>query len=271
MLPWRMIILGIIISLMMGCKNSKSGGGGSSSVVSGSYTGKATIANTTGGAISVQVPNGPTVTLEIPEHALAQPADIALSVNPKNDSGMLAISIQPQPDLLESATLSVAYPSNSDNTERYMFWKGDANRLIPLKQSIIDGVAKSTLYHLGDFEYTLPDLNTMITNAYGLMNDTPSASWQTAYSAFDALVWFSSYFNLKGNAAESTVCMKATTDFCKQSADAFIASSKTDNSVKDTVYTNGLKKFRRLMVFVDNPGLITKTFDDLITAADNQQ
>ncbi|MFA6010277.1 MAG: hypothetical protein WC799_09880 [Desulfobacteraceae bacterium] len=70
----------VLIAMIVACSGCSKSGSGSGD--SGSYSGKMEVSSATGGAISVAIPDGTTVILEIPEGALETTTDLALTVTP---------------------------------------------------------------------------------------------------------------------------------------------------------------------------------------------
>ena len=270
-------ILFVVSGLIAGCSSS---GGGSS--VSGTVSGKATITTASGGAISVNLGDGTSVILELPEGALAKSQDVTLSVSPQGaasasaksgDSGLypkLAISVTPAADLLECGTLTIIFPVAAQNVNRCIMQRTGSSDMIPVKQGFVDNELKASLYRLGELECSIPDISAMVTEAYRLMNETPDGTWQDAYAVFDALVYFSNIFNANDRNLESQECFNAVDDLCRQSAEAFLASPEPSGDDKDDLHVEALKKFRRLMVLCENPGDIVASFDLKLLISDSE-
>lgn len=271
----------VLIAMIVACTGCSKSGSGSGD--SGSYSGKMKVSSATGGAISVDIPDGTTVILEIPEGALETSTDLTLTVTPSGDKesvpsaksdtadvySKLSITVTPAVDLQECASVSVVFPSGVKNIDRCLTLKTGALGNIPAKQGLLDSTLKSSVYRLGEWECAKPDLSGMITAAYALMGKTPEGEWQDAYALFDALLYYSARFGENNKLAESQECFMAVADLCKVSADDFLKSSTPDGDSKDDIHLNALKKFRNLMVLCENPGDIVKSFDAQLLVSDN--
>lgn len=270
----------ILIAMIVACSGCSQSGSGSGN---GSYSGKMKVSPVTGGAVSVDMPDGTSVVLEIPEGALEETTDLTLTVTPsgekesvssaKSDSvdvySKLSITVKPAVALLESASVSVVFPSGAKNIERCLTLKTGALGNIPAKQGFLESILKSSVYRLGEWECAKPDLSDMLTAAYTLMDKTPEGHWQDAYALFDALLYYSARFGENSKLTESQECFMAVADLCKKSADDFLESSTPDSDSKDDIHVNALKKFRNLMVLCENPGDIVKSFDAQLLISDN--
>lgn len=271
----------VLIAMIVACSGCSQSGSGSGA--NGAFSGKMKVTSATGGAISVDIPDGTTVILEIPEGALGTTTDLTLTVTPSGDKesvpsaksdsadiySKLSITVKPEVDLLESASVSVVFPSGAKNIERCLTLKTGALGNIPAKQGFLDSTLKSSVYHLGEWECSKQDLSDMITAAYTLMDETPDGKWQDAYALFDALLYYSARFGENNKLTESQECFTTVADLCRQSAAAFLASSNPDSDSKDDVHVNALKKYRNLMVLCENPGDIVKSFDSQLLVSDN--
>jgi hypothetical protein len=281
--PVLMTVLLMVILAMAGCSSqSGSGDGGSPS---GSFSGKANVTPLTGGAISVDIGDGTTVILDVPEGALEQSTNLTVTVTPQGDKEVqakakgastgiyksLTISIKPAIDLMEPASLSVVFPENAGNVDRYLTQEAGLPAMIPVKQGFLDNTLKASLYRLSEVECSTPDIPGMISSAYDLMGETPGGTWQDAYALFDALLYFSTRFGENNKLTESQECFSKVADLCKQSALAFLASSGPSGETKDDAHVNALKKYRNLMMLCENPGGIVKSFDAQLLVSDNQK
>lgn len=271
----------VLIAMIVTCSGCSQSGSGSGA--NGSYSGKMKVSSATGGAITVDIPDGTSVILEIPEGALETTTDLTLTVTPSGDKesvssaksdsadvySNLSITVKPEVDLLETASVSVVFPSGAKNIERCLTLKTGALGNIPAKQGFLDSTLKSSVYRLGEWECSKPDLSDMLTAAYALMGKTPEGEWQDAYALFDALLYYSARFGENNKLTESQECFMAVADLCKVSADDFLKTSTPDGDSKDDIHVNALKKFRNLMVLCENPGDIVKSFDSQLLASDN--
>lgn len=281
--PVLLTYLLMMLLTMAGCSSqSGSGDGGSPS---GSFSGKANVTPLTGGAISVDIGDGTTVILDVPEGALSQSTNLTVTVTPQGDKEVqakakaasagiyksLTISIKPAIDLMEPASLSVVFPENAGDVDRYLVQEAGLSAMIPVKQGFLDNTLKASLYRLADVECSTPDMAGMISAAYALMGETPEGNWQDAYALFDALLYFSTRFGENSKLTESQECFSKVADLCKQSALAFLASSEPSGDAKDDAHVNALKKYRNLMMLCENPGGIVKSFDAQLLVSDNQK
>lgn len=277
------VMLAAMVTAWSGCSGSS--GGGDDQAPSGSFSAKATLTPRTGGAVSVDIGDGSTVILEIPEGALESSTLVTLAVTPEGGTESpagaksasaavytrLSISVRPALDLLEPASLSVVFPENAGNVDRCLVQAWSDPATLPLKQGFLDHTLKASVYRLGKFSCSRPDIEAMVTTAYQLLEEqAPEGRWQEAYMLFDALLYFSSRFGENGKLLESQACFEKVADLCTKSALAFLTSTGPVGTDKDDALVNGLKKFRNLMMLCENPENIVKTFDDRLLTPDSR-
>jgi hypothetical protein len=268
--------LSITISFMVlnGCSQSGSGGG------NGVYSGKALISSSEGGAITVNIADGTSVTLEVPEGALDTETEVTLSVTPQGQdaaslskssssgvSGSLKISVKPEMDLQEAASLTIVFPENAGKIEQCLVKESSASRMIPVKQGMADNTLKGMVYSLGNMECSVKEIGDLVATAYQLMADTPEATWQSAYALFDALLYCSNRFGENGKLAESSECFAAVSGLCKTSAVGFLKNLGTSSLIKGDIRINALKKFKDLMILCENPDGIVAAYDSKLSGA----
>ncbi len=280
---WRWVM--ILAAMMMawsGCSGSS--GGDNEQAPSGSFSAKATLAPRTGGAVSVDIGDGSTVVLEIPEGALAKSTLVTLTVTPEGSLEVpakaksakatvhtrLSISIKPALDLLEPASLSIVFPENAGFVDRYLAQERAEVSSIPPKQGFLDNALKASIYRLGEFYCSQPDIEDMIVSAYRLLEESPEGCWQDAYILFDALLYFSARLGENGKLLESQECFERVAELCRQSALAFLASAGPVGVEKNDALLNALKKYRNLMMLCENPENIVKSFDDRLLIPDSR-
>ncbi len=265
----------LMIMTWTGCSRSGSGTSGDSGA---RVSEKANLSSSTGGAVSVTVPDGTLVTLEIPEGALETQTELTLTVDATGSmektqaksagSGLyasLSIKVEPAVDLLETATLTVVFPEGSEGSDRCLVLKAGH---IPSKQAFRENILKASIYRLGEWECSKVDLSDMADDARQLVEQTAGDTWQDAYAVFDALLFYASVFSAGGMEADSKACFTAYAGLCKESAVAYLSSLGPVGEEKNDIRVNALKKFRSLMVMCENPGEIVKSLDEKLLAAD---
>lgn len=272
------ILFAVSVFSFSGCSQN-----GTGPDASGAYSSQGTLSVSEGGAVSVTIPDGTIVTVEIPEDALIQSTDVTLAVTPEGSResastskaatveiyASLKITVNPATDLLDAATVSVVFPEKAGVVSRCMTQENDNKNKIPLKQGFSENTLKATVYSLGNMECAKPVVNDMVTTAYEVMAATPSGSWQDAYGLFDALLYYSTVFGENGKNAESQECFQAAAQLCKKSADAFLQTLGGTDGEKDDLLVNALKKFRNLMILCENPDGIVASFDAKLTLSDS--
>lgn len=236
----------------------------------GRYSGKAMIGSSTGGAITVDMADGMSVMIDIPENALAYSKEVTLSVTEdeagtENAPPTFIITIEPGVALLESAQLTVTFPENTDVSGRVLFTLIDDK--IPLKQSADEDRLTASLYRLGTFSCSLSNVNDMVRAADMLISQDDNGVWQDAFTTFNGLVWLTDYFSATGDTNDAADCFSAIKDKSRQSAEAFITF--TGNIEKGSLDYNALMKFRELMVLCENPENILEQIDLMISSSDS--
>lgn len=229
----------------------------------GSYSGKAMIGSSTGGAISVETDEGVQVMIDIPSGAMDYSKEITLTVSKCDLSGeypTLSVRIDPAVALWESAKLKVAFPEGFDSSNMIVF--RNSSELMPLKQGQSGGILIASLYRLGEFSCMIPDVEDMIQAAYGIIDQSPSGGWQESYASFDSLLWLCDYFVSSGNSPEAAECFSALSEKSLEQVETFVSSMGVLEKGGEDY--RSLEKFKRLMVLCENPEDIGQVIDALL-------